>query len=182
MKNNSSAWWDAKNSGDSQEMSRLVQENERIAQMLKTMFGLDIWKDDSGTWYIRTPSGKKKLFDTYHTGGVVDGYSTANNKEIMALLEKGEVVFNDGQQRKFVDIFKNAAITMQRAFSDVFAMTANRSGFIPIAAGTTYAPNIEVNIEHNGPMTDDDANKYANQIGNGTFDVLMEIMNRKGII
>lgn len=182
MKNNSSAWWDAKNSGDSQEMSRLVQENERIAQMLKKMFGLDIWKDDSGTWYIRTPSGKQKLFDTYHTGGVVDGYSTANNKEIMALLEKGEVVFNDGQQRKFVDIFKNAAITMQRAFSDVFAMATNRSGFIPIAAGTTYAPNIEVNIEHNGPMTDDDANKYANQIGNGTFDVLMEIMNRKGII
>lgn len=182
MKNNSSAWWDAKNSGDSQEMSRLVQENERIAQMLKKMFGLDIWKDDSGTWYIRTPSGKQKLFDTYHTGGVVDGYSTANNKEIMALLEKGEVVFNDGQQRKFVDIFKNAAITMQRAFSDVFAMATNRSGFIPIAAGTTYAPNIEVNIEHNGPMTDDDANRYANQIGNGTFDVLMEIMNRKGII
>lgn len=182
MKNNSSAWWDAKNSGNSQEMSRLVQENERIAQMLKTMFGLDIWKDDSGTWYIRTPSGKKKLFDTYHTGGVVDGYSTSNNKEIMALLEKGEVVFNDGQQKKFVDIFKNAAITMQRAFSDVFAMTANRSGFSPITAGTTYAPNIEVNIEHNGPMTDDDANKYANQIGNGTFDVLMEIMNRKGII
>ena len=92
MKNNSSAWWDAKNSGNSQEMSRLVQENERIAQMLKTMFGLDIWKDDSGTWYIRTPSGKKKLFDTYHTGGVVDGYSTPNNQEIMEIIEKGEVV------------------------------------------------------------------------------------------
>lgn len=183
MKNNSSAWWDAKNSGNKEEMNRLSQENERIAQMLKTMFGLDIWKDSaSGTWYIRTPEGKQKLFDVYHNGGVVDGYSTTNNREIMALLEKGEVVFDDGQQKKFVDIFKDAAIKMQKVFSNIFAVATETSGFSPIPAGATYAPSISVNIEHNGPMTDDDANKYANQIGNGTFDVLMEIMNRKGII
>lgn len=183
MKNNSSAWWDAKNSGNKEEMNRLSQENERIAQMLKTMFGLDIWKDSaSGTWYIRTPGGKQKLFDVYHNGGVVDGYSTTNNREIMALLEKGEVVFNDGQQKKFVDIFKDAAIKMQKVFSNIFAIATETSNFSPIPAGATYAPSISVNIEHNGPMTDDDANKYANQIGNGTFDVLMEIMNRKGII
>ena len=182
MKINSSAWWDAKKSGDSQEMNRLVKENERIAQMLKTVFGLDIWKDDSGTWYLRTSSGKQKLFDAYHSGGIVDGYETKNNKELLALLEKGEVVVNNGQQKKFVDIFKNAANKMQEMFSGVFEMSVGNKNLRPIQSGVTYAPSIEVNIEHNGPMTDDDANKYANQIGNGTFNVLMEIMNRKGII
>lgn len=183
MKNNSSAWWDAKTSGNSQEMNRLSQENEKIAQMLKTMYGLDIWKDSAtGTWYIRTPSGTQKLFDAYHTGGVVGGYNTANNREIMALLEKGEVVFNDGQQRNFVDIFKDAAVKMQKVFSNIFALSTDTNRMTPIPAGATYAPSISVSIEHNGPMTDEDANEYAHQIGNTAFDVLLQAMNRKGIV
>lgn len=183
MKNNSSAWWDAKTSGNSQEMNRLSQENEKIAQMLKTMYGLDIWKDSAtGTWYIRTPNGTQKLFDAYHTGGVVGGYNTTNNREIMALLEKGEVVFNDGQQRSFVDIFKDAAVKMQKVFSNIFALSTDTNRMTPIPSGATYAPSISVSIEHNGPMTDEDANEYAHQIGNTAFDVLLQAMNRKGIV
>lgn len=185
MRSNSNAWWTAKNAGDKTEMQRLSTENERIAQILKSAFGLDIWKDSAqGTWYINTANGKMRLFDVYHDGGVVGGLQTKNNNELMAILEKGEVVFNDGQQVALLDRFKQMSETVsQMVQATVRGMSAAMTplGALSQVGGPSYAPNIVVNIEHNGEMTDDDAKRYGETIGTRALDVLWKAMNQRGI-
>lgn len=185
MRSNSNAWWTAKNAGDKTEMQRLSTENERIAQILKSAFGLDVWKDSAqGTWYINTANGKMRLFDVYHDGGVVGGLQTKNNNELMAILEKGEVVFNDGQQVALLDRFKQMSETVsQMVQATVRGMSAAMAplGALSQAGGPSYAPNIVVNIEHNGEMTDDDAKRYGETIGTRALDVLWKAMNQRGI-
>ena len=185
MKRNSEAWHTADSAGNKTERERLVQENERIAQFLRTTFGLDIWKDDAhGVWYIRTAQGVQKLFDVYHSGGIVGGKQTVANNELMALLEKGEVVLNHGQQVALLDRIKDMSAVVSKMVADTARSMADAipafGAFAPVG-GSTYAPVINVEINHSGSMTDEDARRYGDAIGERALDTLWKAMNQRGI-
>ena len=185
MKRNSEAWHTAKASGDLAEKTRLVQENERIAQFLRSTFGLDIYKDAAqGVWYIRTAQGVRRLFDVYHEGGVVGGKQTAANNELMALLERGEVVLNGQQQTALVDRFKEMSASVSRmveATAKAMADSVPHLGALAPVGGATYAPVINVEIYHSGAMSDADARRYGDEIGSRALDTLWKAMNQRGI-
>lgn len=185
MKRNSEAWHTAEASGDLAEKTRLVQENERIAQFLRSTFGLDIYKDSvQGVWYIRTAQGVRRLFDVYHEGGVVGGKQTAANNELMALLERGEVVLNGRQQTALVDRFKEMSASVSRmveATAKAMADSIPHLGALAPVGGATYAPVINVEIHHSGAMSDADARRYGDEIGSRALDTLWKAMNQRGI-
>ena len=189
MKSNSQAWWDAKtpgstNSEQNAEQQRLAQENERIAELLKQM-GLDIWKEN-GQWFIRLNGTVSPLFSVYHAGGVAGNISNPKADEIFALLRKGEVVLNEDQQSSLLNILDNAGKWMQNQVRQTIGAIVDRGlrSHAVIDDGrsiASFAPNIEVNIHHNGNMSDSDARRYGNEIADVALDKLWSTLQRRGI-
>lgn len=188
MKANSQAWWDAKTPGSKDneynaEQQRLANENERIASMLKAM-GLDIWKEN-GQWFIRMNGSSAPLFSVYHSGGVAGEVRNPKADEIFALLRKGEVILNSDQQSSLLGIFDNAGKWMQNQMAASFESMIHSMSKYVSSANTggigTYSPNIEVNIHHNGDMSDADARRYGNQVADVALDKLWSTLQRRGI-
>ena len=188
MKNNSQAWWNAKTPGTSNtqqnaEQLRLVDENRRIVQILKSM-GLDIWEDD-GQWLIRINGVTSPLFSVYHSGGTAGDIATPKSDEIFALLRKGEVILNDDQQSSLLNIFNNAGKWMQSRMSQtvgaMMSCALGRASSGDESRLGTFAPNIEVNISHSGSMSDADAKRYGNQIADVALDKLWSTLQKRGI-
>lgn len=90
MKNNSGAWASA----DATERKRLSEENVRLANSVGSLLGAKITRGDDGVWMING----EKLYDKYHSGGVVGG-GTIKDRERFALLNKGEMVLSDTQKQ-----------------------------------------------------------------------------------
>lgn len=120
-----------------------------------------------------------ELLKKYHTGGIVDGTGSLNDKEVLAILKKGELVLNDGQKA-------NLRSVMQSLSSAVTVVNRTKSLFSKNAYGgtqnaTTFAPSVNVTISHNGQMTDSDATKYGNRIGNIALETMYKTMRTRGI-
>lgn len=193
MKDNTQAWWDAKtpgstNSDQNADQKALAEANERIAELLRQM-GFDVWKDTSkGVWYIKI-DGKDmelfKYFGVYHSGGIAGDINNPKADEIFALLRKGEVILNDNQQSSLLNIFNNAGKWMQSQMRQTIeSLIGNPRSRAVIDDGrsvASFAPNIEVNINHNGNMTDSDARRYGNQIADVALDKLWSTLQRRGI-
>ena len=181
MKNNSAAW----HNSDDTEKARLAAENERIAELLKAM-GYDIWKNAAeGVWYIKIDGKTMRLFEKFHSGGVAGMVGTPKSDEIFALLRKGEVILNDDQQTSLLNIFDNAGKWMQNQMAQTIGAMMKGAYSRPVSNDETrigtFAPNIEVNITHNGNMSDADAKRYGNQIADVALDKLWSTLQRRGI-
>ena len=182
MKQNASAWHGA----DKNEQKRLSDANEALADQLREM-GLDVWKDaQKGVWYIKLDGKTQELFRVYHTGGVVGDVPTKKSDEIFALLRKREVILNDGQQDSFLNIIKSAREFVDNMMSMSFGSVANKMKSLSPAMSNntgigTYAPNINVNISHNGSMTDADAKRYGKIVSNTALDELWDTLQKRGI-
>ena len=182
MKNNSTAW----HTSDDAEKSRLASENERIAEMLEGL-GFEIWKKN-GVWYIRINGQDIELFKyagVFHSGGKVgDGYAPKAD-ELFALLKRGEVVLNEDQQSSLLGIFNNAGKWMQnqmaKTVGSIIGDMRGKSFFDDGSRFASFAPNIEVNITHNGSMSDADAKRYGNQVATAALDHLWNTLNKRGI-
>lgn len=86
MRRNSAAWHTASENGK----TRLAEENKRIATEELKKLGVDAYIEN-GVWYV---NGGKKLYDVYHTGGVVGG-GTPSENERLALLKDKEWVLSE---------------------------------------------------------------------------------------
>lgn len=120
-----------------------------------------------------------ELLKKYHTGGIVDGTGSLNDKEVLAILKKGELVLNDGQKA-------NLHSVMQSLSDAVTVVNRTKSLFSKNAYGatqnmTTFAPQLSVTISHNGKMTDADADRYGNRIGNIALETMYKTMRTRGI-
>ena len=120
-----------------------------------------------------------ELLKKYHTGGIVDSTGSLNDKEVLAILKKGELVLNDGQKA-------NLRSVMQSLSSAVTVVNRTKSLFSKNAYGgtqnaTTFAPSVNVTISHNGKMTDADADRYGNRIGNIALETMYKTMRTRGI-
>ena len=90
MKQNSNAWAGE----DANGRQRLANENVRLASSVASLLGAKVTRDDNGVWYING----EKLYDKYHSGGIVGGGSVKDN-ERFALLKDGEMVLSDTQKK-----------------------------------------------------------------------------------
>ena len=190
MKANSAKWHGASES----ERATLAQANERMAKYIADLTGEKVWKDDAGAWWI----GNAKLYDsygTYHTGGVV-GDSTLKKDEVMAILKDGELVLDEKREEGLYKLVDFAQILSERLGTTIdtskfdnlfggFSLLPTSRDLLPAAhAGSTlteFSPHIEVNISHNGSMSDDDARRYGGLIAETALGELKDAFTKKGI-
>ena len=129
----------------------------------------------------------------YHNGGVVG--ENSNKKEVLAVLEKGEIVLDDDKQDTLYDI-----IDIYEELGKKLGVDPNRLRQIEVGAvdyvphvdtiprhiseeinNYKIEPSIHIEINHNGNMTDSDAARYSERIANTTLDKLYSAFERKGI-
>lgn len=105
MYDNSQAWHKA----SPDEKKNLKKANSKLADKLKgNPYNLDISYDPhTGVWsFSDGTSLYKKYLGKLHTGGVVGDFSTLRQDEMIATLQKGEIVLNKPQQQSLDSILK----------------------------------------------------------------------------
>lgn len=131
-----------------------------------------------------------------HSGGVVG--SNVNPDEQLTMLEKGEIVLSKNAQKglwKIVDFpsvlaekFGGMVENIKSVFGQLpeITMPAQKAYAPDLAlAGAVgsmvFNPQISVNINHSGAMTDADARGYGETIANTAMDKLYNAFGRKGV-
>lgn len=85
MKENSALWVTA----SPEQRKNLSAENVRLAKVELAQYGVEADIDQNGVWHLKDG---RKLYDVYHTGGVVGRKGSIEDNEVLAKLEKDEVV------------------------------------------------------------------------------------------
>lgn len=129
----------------------------------------------------------------YHTGGVVDEANVGKD-ETLALLEKGEVVLNDGKQQTLYKIIDFQAelssrlgaligsLTLPDLTNGIRAMLGDAASSITTGSQSmVFEPHIQVEINHNGSMDDNDAKSYGEKIADTAIEKLYSAFERRGI-
>lgn len=189
MKANAAAWHGASKS----EQARLSAENEQLAQQLAQYVGAMPTKDHSGVWWLNG----QKLFDIYpkyHQGGVVGGLQNEKQKELLTVLKDGELVSTAQMQERTIELIDFAdniakrlkALPYMNGFGSLLkndVLTALPK-LTPAQGGSqsmVFSPSIRVTIQHNGSVSDSDAEVYGNKIADITLGKLSEAFGKKGI-
>lgn len=189
MKANAAAWHGASKS----EQARLSAENEQLAQQLAQYVGAMPTKDHSGVWWLNG----QKLFDIYpkyHQGGVVGGLQNEKQKELLTVLKDGELVSTAQMQERTIELIDFAdniakrlkALPYMNGFGSLLkndVLTALPK-LAPAQGGSqsmVFSPSIQVTIQHNGSVSDSDAEVYGNKIADITLGKLSEAFGKKGI-
>ena len=105
MYDNSQAWHKA----SPDEKKNLKEANSKLADKLKSKpYNLDISYDPhTGVWsFSDGTSLYKKYLGKLHTGGVVGDFSTLRQDEMIATLQKGEIVLDKPKQQSLDSILK----------------------------------------------------------------------------
>lgn len=140
--------------------------NRKLALEIQGLTGLNVTYDkSSGKWFING----EELYAKYHTGGVVGNNPTLKQNEIMAVLEKGEIVFNQKTQGVLFDLLSGVK-TMYSMASQINSGNFDlNSAMVPNTSMITKASAPEqITIEINSPV---EINGVAN------LDVISELEN-----
>ena len=190
MRNNSAKW----NSASESERANLEKANEKMAGYIADLSGQKVWKDGDGVWWI----DNAKLYEsygTYHTGGVV-GDSSLKQDEVMAILQKGELVLDKQREEGLYKLVDFAQILSDRLGTTIdtsvfrnmfngFSLLPASRELLPITRGgsssVAFSPTIEVNITHSGAMTDNDARRYGSIAAEAALSELKDAFTKKGI-
>lgn len=189
MKANAAAWHGASKS----EQARLSAENEQLAQQLAQYVGAMPTKDHSGVWWLNG----QKLFDIYpkyHQGGVVGGLQNEKQKELLTVLKDGELVSTAQMQERTIELIDFAdniakrlkALPYMNGFgsllkNDVLTALPKLTQAQGGSQSIVFSPSIQVTIQHNGSVSDSDAEVYGNKIADITLGKLSEAFGKKGI-
>ncbi len=189
MKRNGEAWNATENES---ERRALEARNEELAATLSSYLGEEITRGADGVWYLRG----KKLFDAYHSGGIVGRRPTLEQNEMMAVLEEGEAVLDEKKERSlykiidFVDYLSEkigSAIDIDKLM-DIFPSRIElpkMSSLIPEVGRTNFNieinPSVEINITHGGSMTEEDAKRYGEIASDNTIRKIKEAFAQRGI-
>lgn len=138
---------------------------------------------------------KEDDLQKFHDGGVV-GKPNIDKDEALAILQKGEVVLNEAKQQTLYKIIDfqaelsrrlGVAIGELKAPSSSLSIRSTMRGMTrDITAGSTaqnlvFEPHIDVNITHNGSLSNKDAKAYGERIAGVAIDKLYSAFERRGI-
>lgn len=105
MKKNSDTW---SANMTAEQKKALNQKNADYAGQLNSQYDLGVHYDGhTGVWYDKYGNNiYDKYLGIYHTGGVVGDTSTLRQDEMMAILQKGEIVLDKPKQQSLDSILK----------------------------------------------------------------------------
>ena len=102
---------------------RLNKANLALGEQLAKLIGRVVVRGDDGVWYLDRVGGKRLYstypYSTYHTGGVAGDNPTLKQNEIIAKLEKGEVIIPEKQQDNLYEILDTQE-TMLAKYGAIF--------------------------------------------------------------
>lgn len=187
MKANSAAWHDASSS----ERSYLETQNNMLAARLANYLGKSITKNAAGQWLM----DGKLLYDIYHSGGVVGGSGSLKKNEVMAILEKGELVLDEGREKtlyRLIDFTQHLSDKLGKMLNmdALKSLVSRQNQVLPTVAAETLSgtrnevsinPIVNINIEHSGSFNDDDARRFASIAAESTLSELTSAFTRRGI-
>lgn len=186
MKANSAAWATADNP------EKLAAENERYASQVSQLLGVPVVKSQSGVWYLDHIGSGEKLYQRYHTGGIVGGYGTLRDNEAMAVLQNGEAVISNGQKKslyRLVDTAKEFGGIVSKLTS-LFGndLNAAKNHIVGLTAGTMSNINrnrggdvsVDASVNINGDITSSNWERIHQQLKEHQKQVA-EIVNRETI-
>lgn len=189
MESNAAEWKVADKQGNSTKKDSLAATNRQLAADLAYYLGRNI-ENIGGTWYI----DGQPLFDVYHTGGIVGGKGTLKQNEVMAVLEEGEIVLDEGKEKvlyRFVDFAQMMSEKLGRAFDNVsFKNAFSGQNRMPALVGNAipettnnmnFNPIVNVNIQHSGSLDDGDAKRFGSIAANSVLSELTDAFSRRGI-
>lgn len=111
---------------------RLNKANLALGEQLAKLIGRVVVRGDDGAWYLDRVGGKRLYstypYSTYHTGGVVGDNPTLKQNEIIAKLEKGEVIIPEKQQNNLYEILDTQE-TMLAKFGKLTALASDAKLF-----------------------------------------------------
>lgn len=131
----------------------------------------------------------------YHDGGIVDEANLSKD-EVLAILQKGEVVLNEAKQKslyRVIDFQTELSKRLGVVIGTLPTISAPASGIKDTMSGLTqdiiggaaqslvFEPHFEVNITHSGEMADTDAKAYGERIADVAIDKLYSAFERRGI-
>ncbi|MBD8989267.1 MAG: phage tail tape measure protein [Clostridiales bacterium] len=131
----------------------------------------------------------------YHDGGVVDEANISKD-EVLAILQKGEVVLNEAKQKSLyriidfqTELSKRLGVvigTLPTIPAPVSSIKDTMGGLTQDIIGSAaqslvFEPHFEVNIAHSGEMADTDAKAYGERIADVAIDKLYSAFERRGI-
>lgn len=145
---------------------------EEALKLFQQMAGLTA----DGIFGSKTRSVLKK----YHTGGIVDRTGAINDKEVLSILETGEIVLDDKKKATLSSIFGGIKASLS-AMTRVSAMPYQRRVAAVGGYGDTFAPQVSVTISHNGKMTDRDAKRYGDIAADAALEKFRAAFNKRGV-
>lgn len=111
---------------------RLNKANLALGEQLAKLIGRVVVRGDDGVWYLDRVGGKRLYstypYSTYHTGGVAGDNPTLKQNEIIAKLEKGEVIIPEKQQNNLYEILDTQE-TMLAKFGKLTALASDAKLF-----------------------------------------------------
>ena len=157
----------------------------------------------SGNWYAVIYKGKNawiskngsKIIEQvpkYHTGGIVGEAGTINQREVLAVLNKGETVLTTKMadtMYKIVDFQKLLSEKLGATIGSIGNLIPHNTiafvgaGIAPATGNNvfTFNPSINVSIVHNGNMSDNNADAYGRRIASTALDELYTAFEKRGI-
>ena len=121
-----------------------------------------------------------KYLKAYHNGGIVDRTGAINDKEVLSILETGELVLDDKKKATLSSIFGGIKASLS-AMTKVSTMPYQRRVAAVGGYGDTFAPQVSVNISHNGKMTDRDAKRYGDIAADAALEKFRTAFNKRGV-
>lgn len=129
----------------------------------------------------------------YHNGGVVSE-SNLGKDEVLAILQKGEVVLNEAKQKglyRIIDFQEELSKRLGTVIRDmpVAGASPDARNILHDIAGETvdsqgslaFQPHIEVYIQHDGSTSAEAARAFGTQIADTALDKLYEAFERRGV-
>lgn len=187
MKLNSAMW----HSSDAAEQLELSEMNKILAKRLEDFLGRKITITPGGVWML----GNEELYSIYHKGGIAGDIGNIKKNEVMALLEKGELVLDENREKALYRI-----VDFTKVLSDKLGKTINsdmlKGLFAPqlvlpkLAEGGelteprgafNFSPNVSVYIQNTGNMNESDARRFGSIAADSVIKELNEAFTRRGI-
>jgi hypothetical protein len=203
----SQAWHAA--AGDTSRQKSLADQAKALGEgELSSQLGRSVVRGTNGVWYLDNIGGKElfatyyasgieALIKKYHTGGVAGDASTTKDNEVLALLEKGEMVLDERKKAAVYEVIDLAAYMADKFGTSVSKLSAFSLGgggafgsvksaqdaALRDANNITTQNNIGFNIDVHigGGVGEAEAYRIGQGIGDGAIDRLNEAASRRGI-
>lgn len=196
VKITSGTWWVRTGAGKSNKAVGTVHKGETYQYV-----------DQSGDWYaIKYKGNTRWVFGgdknlkvieelpSYHVGGVVGDAGTINDKEVLAVLEKNELVLDEPKKQGLYRLIDFSQVLADKLGTSIGSIAPPSPQISPLfkrildgsKGGTqvdnsSFSPSIRVEINQSGSITEQDAAKFGKQIADTTINELYDAFQRRGI-